>query len=168
MPDDATLFRQVALPEEVPGRLYLHSMPGRYEPFSSTLDDLERTAIQTIVCLTQLAEVFKKSPDYAGAIRHKTLPCAHRIFGVPDFGVPRNPGAFRELAQETADGLGLGHNVLIHCAAGIGRTGTLALCVLLLLGLPWGEAYSRVNQAGSNPESQDQERLAQWVAGLTR
>jgi hypothetical protein len=31
------MFRDVGLPEGVAGRLYLHSMPGRYEPLSGLL-----------------------------------------------------------------------------------------------------------------------------------
>jgi protein-tyrosine phosphatase len=42
---------------------------------------------------------------------------------------------------------------LLHCAAGMGRTGTVAACLLKRLGLPKEEALERVRQAGSNPES---------------
>jgi len=43
--------------------------------------------------------------------------------------------------------------VLVHCAAGIGRTGTVAACLLKRLGVPTAVALRRVREAGSNPES---------------
>ena len=46
-----------------------------------------------------------------------------------------------------------GESVLLHCAAGIGRTGTAAACVLKQLGLDNDSALARVRQAGSNPEN---------------
>jgi protein-tyrosine phosphatase len=55
-----------------------------------------------------------------------------------------------------------GQNVLLHCAAGIGRTGTAAACVLKRLGLPVDEALQRVREAGSNPETAVQSGLVNW------
>ena len=40
-----------------------------------------------------------------------------------------------------------------HCAAGIGRTGTVAACVLKQLGLGSEQALQQVRDAGSNPQS---------------
>jgi protein-tyrosine phosphatase len=49
--------------------------------------------------------------------------------------------------------------VLLHCAAGIGRTGTTAACLLKRLGAPTAVALQRVRDAGSNPESALQQGL---------
>ena len=46
-----------------------------------------------------------------------------------------------------------GDAVMLHCAAGIGRTGTAAACLLKRLGLSSSEAIQRVRDAGSNPEN---------------
>ncbi|GAB3669793.1 protein-tyrosine phosphatase family protein [Ramlibacter alkalitolerans] len=53
------------------------------------------------------------------------------------------------------------HSVLLHCAAGMGRTGTAA-CVLKALGLATPEALQRVRDAGSNPQNAEQSGLVDW------
>jgi protein-tyrosine phosphatase len=50
----------------------------------------------------------------------------------------------------------------LHCAAGIGRTGSTAACVLKALGLSTGEALQRVLDAGSNPQNAQQSGLVDW------
>ena len=55
-----------------------------------------------------------------------------------------------------------GESVLLHCAAGLGRTGTAAACVLKALGLETREALQRVREAGSNPQNAEQSGLVHW------
>jgi len=43
--------------------------------------------------------------------------------------------------------------VMLHCAAGLGRTGTAAACLLKRLGLDTNEAMQRIRDAGSNPQT---------------
>lgn len=57
-----------------------------------------------------------------------------------------------------------GGTVLLHCAAGVGRTGTAAVCILLTLGLPLHEAYGLVRSAGSGPETPEQRRFVEDFA----
>ena len=61
-----------------------------------------------------------------------------------------------------ADTVRAGGVVLVHCAAGIGRTGTAAACVLKALGLEADEALARVRSAGSNPQNAEQSGLVGW------
>ncbi|MEO5672109.1 MAG: tyrosine-protein phosphatase, partial [Ramlibacter sp.] len=64
--------------------------------------------------------------------------------------------------HQIADALRRGDAVMMHCAAGIGRTGTTAACVLKALGLSNDEALQRVLDAGSNPENAHQSGLVDW------
>ncbi len=56
------MFREVSLPEAVPGRMFLHSMPGRHEPIDDTLRQLRTNGISEIVCLAGSSEISQKIP----------------------------------------------------------------------------------------------------------
>jgi protein-tyrosine phosphatase len=139
-------------------------MPGRDEPLAQTLEHLRSHGVEVIVCLAGPDEIRRKSPEYAAAIDAKTLPCAIEVFPVPDFGVPDDREAFWTLASSVARRLSAGSRVLIHCGAGIGRTGTFATTVLLALGEPRAKARQAVSAAGSHPETAEQEALVAWCA----
>ncbi|MFZ2360854.1 MAG: protein-tyrosine phosphatase family protein [Anaerolineae bacterium] len=158
------MFRLVDLPPDVPGRLYLHSMPGRYEPYQATVDAVRMRGISQVVCLTALEEIEGKAPDYARAVRRKDVPWQQRVYPIVDYGVPSDRASFLELVNSIAADLRRGVNILLHCAAGIGRTGTVASCVLVALGLTANEAAHRVKVAGSYAERPEQVELIQWVA----
>ena len=50
----------------------------------------------------------------------------------------------------------------MHCAAGLGRTGTAAACVLKALGLSAPQALQRIRDAGSNPQNALQSGMVEW------
>jgi predicted protein tyrosine phosphatase len=58
--------------------------------------------------------------------------------------------------EETASALKAGQNLLLHCNAGIVRTGAYASAVLIRLGLSKNQATAEVGRAGSNPETPKQ------------
>lgn len=158
------MFRSVALPAGVSGRLYLHSMPGRFEPYQATVDAAAMRGITQVVCLTSLDEIEGKAPSYARALQRNNIPWQQVMFPIVDFGVPGDRASFLDLVDGIAADLRRGVNILLHCAAGIGRTGTVASCVLVVLGLTPDEAARRVEAAGSYAERPEQVELIQWVA----
>ncbi len=155
-------FRSVPLPPTVPGRLYLHSMPGRNERWDTFVEEATRVGIDTIVCLTPDEEIQVKSPKYAMAIRDGTLAWPRECFPIPDYEVPDDRKAFAAFVGRVADLLRAGKTILVHCGAGIGRTGTFAICLLMALGMERATAESAVRAAGSAPETDEQRRLVDW------
>ena len=121
------MFREVKL--ETAGSLFLHSMPGRLEKLKSALLEIVDLKIDKVVCLAPFDEMWMKSPDYASWIRREKLDCDWVHFPVPDYGTPTDIGAFYALAEELAAELRNGSNLLLHCSAGVGRTGMLACCI---------------------------------------
>jgi protein-tyrosine phosphatase len=143
-------------------------MPGTHGPLERTWESLRREGVQVVVCLAEPGEIRAKSPAYAAALEAQAVPCPVESFPVADFGVPDDREAFWALASSVGRRLTGGERVLIHCGAGIGRTGTLATCVLLALGQPLAKAEQAVSAAGSHPETAAQRALVSWCAGRPR
>ena len=156
------MFRRVDLPAQVPGKLLLHSMPGRYEALDRVWHQVRSEAVCAIVCLAEMDEVRNKSAEYARALEEGTVPCSVLQFEIPDRGAAADRVAFWALADDIAKRLHAGEAVLIHCAGGVGRTAMLAICVLLALGEPANAARSVISRAGSTIETAPQSNLISW------
>jgi protein-tyrosine phosphatase len=158
------MFRRVDLPARVPGKLLLHSMPGRFETIESVWHHLNSEAVGAIVCLAELYEIRLKSSAYAEALEVGSVPCPVLPFEIPEGGVPEDRDGFWALANDLAERLQSGEVMLIHCAGGLGRTAMLAISVLLALGAPIDEAESAVSRAGSIVETMPQIEMLSWCA----
>jgi protein-tyrosine phosphatase len=157
------MFRNVGLPEYVGGRLYLHSMPGWHEPVAVTLSEIEQQGVEEIVCLAPADDLRDTAPAYLEAIRKRCLPCKHTWLEIEDFATG-DERALATLASEVADSLENGRTILVHCAAGIGRSGTFAIAVLLKLGIALETATKLVENIGSHPETDGQRQFLKRFA----
>jgi len=161
------LFREVSVPSNAGGRLLLHSMPGRREKLDDCWSEVKSVPVHVIVSLASDEEISQKCPSYLAAIASGAVPCQRWPLGVPDYGVPSDESAFLELASQVADSLKNGQSVLVHCGAGIGRTGTFAALVLMRLRVPLEESLKRVKAAGSGPETSAQRAFLDRMRGNT-
>jgi protein-tyrosine phosphatase len=155
-------LRPATLPPQVPGSLWLGPMPGRFESWSEFGATAQRNALSLVVCLTPRSEIAELSPAYHSAGVQGTMPFRWMNLPMRNFGVPDDTAGFRRDVREIAAALQRGDAVMLHCAAGIGRTGSTAACVLKALGLKTEEALQRVREAGSNPENAKQSGLVDW------
>lgn len=147
------------LPPDTAGSIWLSAMPGRLEPWDVFLARAGQHHIARVVCLTPRHEVASLSPAYHAAIVGDQLPFTWQALPMRDLGLAEQAQAFREGIDAVANAVRAGDAVLLHCAAGIGRTGTAAACLLKRLGLPTALALQRVREAGSSPESASQSGL---------
>src|SRR5262249_53092306 len=127
------------------------------EPLADAWAEAARLGVRNIVSLAPQEEIMEKSPDYASAIDSGQVPCAIRWLPIRDYHAPDDENAFRALVFEVANSLRQGQIFLVHCGAGIGRTGMFAVGVLMALGFSSKEARNTVGAAGSAPERMSQE-----------
>ena len=156
-------LREVSLRDVVPGGLFLCEMPGRCADLSEYEHEMEAKGVTRVLCLAPLDEVREKSPQYAAKLEEGRFFLPVDCFPIPDYGT-RPEHEMVRLAKEVAELLRMGDRILIHCGAGVGRTGTVAIAVLMALGLPFHEAEARVRQAGSNPETCEQKKLLRDIS----
>ena len=78
---------------------------------------------------------------------------------IPDRGLPDGQ-AFTALARTTFNDLIAGSAIGIHCRGGIGRSGMLACCVLMLYGLTADDAIDLVSRARHVAEPDTEEQTA--------
>jgi protein-tyrosine phosphatase len=155
-------LRSLRLPPEVAGQIWLGPMPGRFDSWDRFRADADRAQLHTVVCLAPRAEVAELAPEYHFALTHGQLPFRWMHVPMRNFGLPEDPAGFRRDIAAIAQQVRGGDAVLLHCAAGLGRTGTAAACLLKALGVEADEALKRVREAGSNPQNAEQSGLVHW------
>ena len=88
----------------------------------------------TLVPLTEDDEMRRLGiPDLVERARQKSLDVLR--FPFHDGGVPKSLDATVNFLDELAVRYGRGERLVIHCAGGLGRAGTIGACLRLKLGL---------------------------------
>ena len=157
------VLRPLPLPDDISGKLWLSSMPGRFEPLEDFLGWCRTSVVNEVVCLVGNTELLLRSPSYAKALQANQLPFSVTQFPVPDRGVPKDATGLVELAREIAERLRSGGRIVVHCAAGVGRTGLFSTIVLMATGMPLQLALLSVKEARSGPETEEQRALLEGV-----
>lgn len=154
-------LRPVDLGDFAPGGLLLSAMPGRSGDFPADLAQMTAHSVSSILCLVERNELERMAPDYARFCADAPVSPALISHPVPDLGLPRDVPAYRATINAASQRLKAGESLLIHCAAGIGRTGMTAIAVLCALGMDEHTARARVAAAGSGPETDEQREFLQ-------
>ena len=148
----------IELPLGLPGRVFRSPMPfGPYDLHGEVYDRFRAERITVIVLLASDAECLLKSGrDLRALYRQEGFEVLY--LPIPDFGIPRSED-LEQAVQRTIASAQAGHNIAIHCSAGIGRTGLIMACLakrcLRLSGaeaLQWVRHY--IPYAVETPEQQ--------------
>lgn len=116
-----------------------------------------------LVSLVQVEEMHKRYPDFEGWL--DAHPDRSRRHPIPDWGVVDDDEMLNTVDQLT--GLVMtGHTLILHCGAGMGRTGILSILVLVTLGMPYDQArvHVRTHRGGAGPDSAHQEEQLDRLA----
>jgi protein-tyrosine phosphatase len=132
-------IHQVPLPD-TPGAMWLC---GKHVIAPDPEAVLSSVGATTVVCLTRAHEIAERYPDY---VTWLTSNQPERAVWLPvaDFGVPDDDEVSRRLLVDMAARVRRGEGLIVHCAAGIGRSGTMAAALLVLLGMDADAACSHV------------------------
>ena len=106
--------------------------PGLFNPLAQDLNFLRTVGIRTIVSLTRTP---LELPSDSG------FRSIH--FPIPDMGIP-TPRATLEICEQVLASMDQGEPVVLHCKAGLGRTGTLLACSLVSRGEIAERAVARI------------------------
>jgi protein-tyrosine phosphatase len=126
---------------------------------------LDRVQASVVVCLTESHEISDRYPQYVNWL-HQHRGDRALWYPIPDLHAPQRASAEQfldHLDQMLADGA----QVIMHCAAGIGRSGTMAAAVLMWGGMPSDVAMELVAAARpmAGPEAGPQR---EFLADLSR
>jgi protein-tyrosine phosphatase len=154
---------EVPLPTALPGRLFLC---GKHAIGPDHLALMDRVDATTVVCLNEMHELDDRYPEYTKWLRANlgTHAVHHPI---PDMHAP-TVDDLRGLIDDIHERLAAGEVVIVHCAGGIGRSGTVAVAVLLRAGVQIEDALITVrsNRPMAGPEvGAQQDVLREFAQG---
>lgn len=132
------------------------------KPVSEWLGDelsgLAREGVRRLISLLESQESLELG------LTHEEKICATNgiefvSYPIPDRGVPDSVATFKELTLRTYHESAGGRSTVVHCRAGIGRSGLVAAGVLLHCGFGVPEAFAHVSRARrvSVPDTPQQE-----------
>lgn len=130
------------------GELGLCRMPGHGGDFAGDLSVILDWHPQAVLTLAEGAELDKSGASELGQkLADMGIEWFH--LPIPDYGVPVDADGARlsNICTKLSQLLARNARIVIHCRAGCGRTGMIALRLMALQGEDAGHAFRRLRQA---------------------
>ncbi len=134
-------IHEIPLPPPAQGRLWLC---GKHAIGPDPEALMARVGADAVVCLNEEHELAERYPDYVAWLRAQPAP---RVVWhpIPDLHAP-TAEQFASVLTALVDRVVAGERLIVHCAAGIGRAGTVAVAMLVSLAVPLDEALDHVRR----------------------
>lgn len=133
----------------LPGRLGLARAPGlrwppglERDPLGDDLRHLSQDHGATLLVTLLTRREVERLGDLKGGARAAGLRWLHHP--IPDMQPPSSPAAAARVVARLEAHLAEGGTAVLHCLAGLGRTGTLAACLLVARGRDAAAAVAAV------------------------
>jgi len=156
------------------GRIGMCSCPGIIEPDSASnswqrdldldLNAIVRTGARAVVTLVEAHEMVKfRIPEERLQAACSLRELQWHWLPIRDMSAPdsRFTDRFNALEKTLTDRLEAGETIVIHCRAGLGRTGTVAALLLTRTGVPLSTAVDQVRRA--RPGAIETAEQEQWL-----
>ena len=127
----------------------------------ASIVNIARLGIQQVVSLLEPSEA-RNLGLHSEREQVKAHAMGFTSFPIPDMGLPPSVDEFAQLARKLFDQVNAGVNTLIHCHAGIGRSGLLVSGILLHCDMDPQQAFAYASRMRGIrvPETPTQE---QWL-----
>lgn len=142
----AGLIERWPMPVPGPGTLSIVSRPLGGRGLERDLLALAEQGIDQLVSLQTESEALALGLAGEGEACGK-LGIGFTRYPITDHGVPDDPADFHAFTRELAERVGHGAGVGVHCFASIGRSGLVAVAVLMHRGLMLRQASSEASRA---------------------
>ena len=127
------------------GFLAVSPHPAHSGDAAMVISEMAMGEVRQVVSLLQPAESRELGLENEAAMVNEQA-MEFVSFPIPDLGLPKSINDFGRLSHRLFHQVEAGINTLIHCRAGIGRSGLLAAAVLLHGGRSVQQAFAQVTQ----------------------
>jgi hypothetical protein len=154
---------EIPLEGLAPGRLHVASFSDVGPNPAAALDSV---GADILVCLIEEYEMALRFPEFFGWLEAHPERSAH--WPIPDWGTVPDDEMI-EIVADVVARLRAGEGVVLHCGAGIGRTGVVSILALVTLGMAPDVApvHVRSHRGGAGPDTEaQQEQVDRVIARL--
>jgi len=144
-----------------PGKLAIAARPRGGDWLEDEMRGLQCAGVSTVLSLLTPGE--EQDLDLTSESRAAKLEGLKFLsLPIPDRQVPTSPSEAAPVLDELDAELASGKNAVIHCRQGVGRSGMMAACLLVMRGKDPGSAVIELERARgtSVPETAEQR---QWI-----
>jgi protein-tyrosine phosphatase len=148
------------------GSIGLCRLPGRTNALETDVGEIQKWQASHVVSLNEASEMQKHgAKDLSQLLRARQIGWWH--FPIVDYGVPEIAveAEWPKLSSDIKQALSARQNVLLHCYGGIGRSGMVALRLMIELGEEPEAALMRLRDV--RPGAVETEAQMKWAMGKT-